>query len=396
MKKKFLSLLTALCLMLCMAPAALAADESGLQDLINNAAAGSTIELTSDYNLSEPVIINKAITINGNGHSVTGASGQNAFNATVGNVTLNNLTINASGIGYGINSTGSSLTVNNCNINVTERGINFYPTNGSNATLDVSGTVIKNTAVSDYDTSVNYSGNNRGIATADVIGGTITIEDSDILGFKYSINAVVTPDEVTGLRDGNGTLFSVSNTFIKGWTALNIWSANTDFIFTNCSLVGINTLSGASNGFSTIKANDGIYGGQTNKASYVQFIGGAVTAVKYGSASQTVFNVDQECQTEFAFTKNGDVNVWVKYFGPENVAGSTTRYIYMWNFSPDADTAAVNSYLTDKVSGEDTDENVSLSGGTLEEYAAEIAAASILDAPSAEATISMGHIGGGN
>lgn len=356
-RKRFFSLLTALCLMLAMAPAAFAADSSGLQTLINNADTGGTIELTSDYTLTEPVIINKAVTINGNGYSVTAASGQNAFNVTAGGVTLNRLTITASGSGYGINSTGSGLTVSNCDINAATRGINFYPENNPRATLNVSGTTIKNSAVSNYNTTANYSSDNRGISTADVLGGTVTISDSSILGFKYSINAMVSPESsaAVSLRDGQGTSFNISGSTIKGWTALNIWSAATSFTFTDCTLVGINTLSGESNANSTIQANNGIYGNTSGKSSVVTFKGGCVTAVKYSTAAQSIFNVDNEFQTQFKFetyTKN-NVTYPVELVGysvdnPEDSDGSDYT-VNVWNFYWSSTEAQADEYLAAQV-----------------------------------------------
>lgn len=374
-RKQLFSLLTALCLMLAMAPAAFAADSSGLQTLIDNASAGSTIELTSNYTLTEPVTINKAVTIDGNGYSVTAASGQNAFNVTASGVTLNRLTITASGSGYGVNSTGSSLTVSNCAINAAARGINFYPENNPGATLNVSGTIIRNSAVSNYNTTANYSGDNRGISTADVLGGTVTISDSSILGFKYSINAMVSPESsaAVSLRDGQGTVFSVSGSTIKGWTALNIWSAATSFTFTDCTLVGINALSGVSNANSTIQANDGIYGGNTAKSSTVKFIGGSVTAAKLSTAPQSVLNVDVELQTKYIFeqyyNEDSEENeqVAVNYYGSENTAGSYEREVLMWNFNPETTDEVAENYLSTMVSG-NNENNVSLFGGTVDEY----------------------------
>lgn len=402
MKKRLLSLVMAFCLLLSLAPAAFAADTSGLQALIDAATAGQTITLTKNYTLTEPVTITKAITIDGNGYSVTAASGKNAFNASVGGVTLNNLTINASGSGYGVNSTGSSLTVTNCAINVVTRGINFYPATSSGAALNVSGTVIKNTAVSNYDTSANYGADNRGIATADVLGGTVTISNCSILGFKYSINAVVSPESnaTVSLRDGQGTRFDISGSTIKGWTALNIWSAATNFTFTDCTLVGINTLSGSSNNYSTVQANDGIYGWNTNKSSTVKFIGGSVTAVKLGAAAESVLNVDVELQTKYVFEpfynedEEVDELVVVSYYGSENTADSHVRQVLMWNFYPTTTEENSENYLSTMVSGDE--DNVFLVGGTVDEYTGAVSTSYGISRADVESNLAINARGGAN
>jgi hypothetical protein len=375
MKKRILAMLLTICMVMAMLPmAVLAADNSGLQALIDGTAEGGTITLSQDYTLTDAITISKKITINGDGHSITAPSGTNAIDVTADNVTLTGLTINASGSGYGVNVTGNGLKVQNSNINAVTRGINFYPTTSNGATLTVTGTTIKNTAVSNYDTTANYSGDNRGIATGNVIGGEVTISDSSILGFKYSINAVVTTSSSAflALRDGNGTQFNITGTTIKGWTALNIWSANTNFTFTDCTLAGISTLSGSSNAYSTIQANDGIYGGNENKSSTVKFVGGTITAAKLGEAAQTVLNVDYELQTKYIFEQSYNAlteeyePVVVRYYGSENTADSHIHYVLMWNFSAPTTDDESETYYSEMVSGDE--DNVYLIGGTVDEY----------------------------
>lgn len=333
MKKKVLSLLTALCLMLSLVPAAFAAGTGvTTEDALRTAvASGGTVTLGADINLSSPLEINTAVVIDGTTtkYSITAPSGQNAINASVSGVEVKNLKINVSGNGYGVNSTGSSLTVTNCEISAVKRGISFYPANGAGAALTVTGTTIKNPNISNYDTSAQY-GDYRAVATNNVKNGTVTISNSSLLGYGYSINALVANDS-TGLRDGNGTVFNITNTTIKGWTALNMWSANTKFNFTNCTLVGINTLDGGMNGFSIIRANDGMYGGYTNKESVVTIKGGSMTAKQYGSALETAFTVDRELQTKFVFETYGlkKTPVDIQCYAPDGEASVFCFYPYV-------------------------------------------------------------------
>ena len=71
MKKQLLSILTAGCLMAAMVPAAFAADANDLQAQIDAAEAGSTIKLNENTTITTPLNINKSITLDGNGYTLT-------------------------------------------------------------------------------------------------------------------------------------------------------------------------------------------------------------------------------------------------------------------------------------------------------------------------------------
>ena len=101
---------------------------TALQAKINNAADGSTINLTNnykyndDFKLTTGVFINKDITINGNGHTIDGLGKSRIFNINYGSglsfhkVILNNITFkngNAKIYGGAILNF-ADLTVNNC------------------------------------------------------------------------------------------------------------------------------------------------------------------------------------------------------------------------------------------------------------------------------------------
>ena len=398
MKKRMLSLLMALCLMLTLAPAAFATDatmtQTELEEAISDVSTGGTVELTGDVTLTSTLEITKPIVLDGKNFTITGASGVNTiyFKGVAGTVKNVNLVSGR----YAIVGTGPELTVSGSTIATVKGGIAFEPgTSATTPKLNVTTTTIRNTNVTDYDRSADYGADNRGISTYNVKGGTVKIENCQILGFKYCINPAV--DAVNGLCDGNGTSFEITGTTVKGWTALNIWSANTTFTFTDCNLVGINTLSGDSNGFCTIRANDYIYGGQTGKSSVVTFVGGGVTAVRLGSASQSVFGVDYERQTKYVFETDDDDNkVWVKYFGPENVVGNDTRYVMMWNFHPlhENNQTVMQDYLDTMVTNGTANGNILLSGGAISEYEEEIAALSLTAAPEVETVSAALHVGG--
>lgn len=354
MKKYLLTFAMGLLLALALAPAAFAADVSNQEEFEAAITEGNTINLTTNITFTSTVEVDKSVTINGNDFEISAPNNANVLLITEGanNVVLNSLKINAAGSGFGIYARGPHLTVSECVINASNRGMTFYPVNGQNATLDVSNTNIYNTNVTDYDLAASY-GDNRGISVSNVTSGEIDIDTCEIYGFGYSLNFVNDPDE-TGLRDGNGTIYNVNNSIVKGWSALNIWTANSDINLTNCTLVGINGLEGSWNGFSTIRANDGIYGGYTNKETVVTIKGGSVVSKQYSTALQTPFTVDRELQTEFVFQKNGRDKVNIEVYSINSEA-------YVFCFYPNVDG---DSYLnSSKVEG--YPENCTISSGSL-------------------------------
>ena len=100
---------------------------SDLETAINNAQEGDTIVLnsniTNDYRNYQyyPMTINKAITIEGQGYTIDGASQSAIFSISGSNVVLNNITfINAYGNSWtyragAIYGTGSNVNITNCN-----------------------------------------------------------------------------------------------------------------------------------------------------------------------------------------------------------------------------------------------------------------------------------------
>lgn len=383
--KKILSLLMALvmCLSLLPSVAFAAEDTSGLQTIINNAAAGSTVTLTDNYILTDTVTIDKAITIDGNGKTITiTGSNKDALNITADGVTVKNLNI-VTDYGNAVNCTAKTLTVEGCNILTTKRGVNFTATNYPNAALTVKNTVIKNKNVSNYDTSADYGNDNRGINACDVKGGSVTIDGCQILGFKYSINALVLAPNAngTGLRDGEKTTYTLTNNIVKGWTALSIWSANTNFNITSCTLVGINAVEGGSwNAYSTIKANDGIYGSATDKSSVVTLNGGVVKAVQINDNAESAFSVDDTLQTQFVFEDTVDVEL----YGP---AGSQ---LGLFNFYWATSQADANAYINSI----DTLGNIELAAGTTEQYLSGISTANVVAEEELPVTFEPCHVGG--
>ena len=134
---------------------------SNLQTLIDNDDSGE-ISLSSDYNYSDSdssLIINKTITINGNGHTIDANLNSELFTITGSNVILNNLNI----INFNINDSktngilwnGDEGQLNNCNIsnsNITSFLSNIIFWNGTDGCVDSctfsNNEVLNTTAVS--------------------------------------------------------------------------------------------------------------------------------------------------------------------------------------------------------------------------------------------------------
>lgn len=341
MKKRMLSLLMALCLMLSLAPAALAVEAdtatnpitvttaADLADAVAEDATYDLVTLGSDITLSGPLTVEHTVTIDGGEgkHSITYDGGETDYAIMVGTgvtgVTLKNLTITAPN---GVNVWATGATIDSCDINAYRRGINFYiEGTNSGATLNVTNCNIVNTRATDIY-GVYYDIDNRGIATGNITNGAINIAGGSIVGFKYGINPVVDP--VNDLRNGNGTKFNVTGTEIWGWTALNIWSAKTTYTFTDCTLVGVNKFDDALsyNDYATIMANDGICGGASNNAPVVNIVGGTIAAVRYGASNQAAVYVDANRYVDVNFKKSNGNKVVMNLFGTENYPAASFMF----------------------------------------------------------------------
>ncbi len=94
MRRKFLSVVLCVCMMLTMAPFAFAEGDDSmpqaetLQSKIDASASGTTIDLDKDYAESITIANNKTITLNLNGHKITNTNGQNTITVASG-ATLN-------------------------------------------------------------------------------------------------------------------------------------------------------------------------------------------------------------------------------------------------------------------------------------------------------------------
>ena len=311
--KKAISILLAVIFVVALMPSALAtgsgevsvSTESELAAALDGTC--TTINITADIELENTLVIDRAVTISGgeNRNELSKAdtdSSNYVIKIAADNVTLDMLTVSGD---YGITVVANNATIQNSDVKAALRGIQFYPDSAIVAPkINIDACVITNTK-QEAPYNVDYTTDNRGLATYQVKGGTVNVTDSQILGFKYGINPLVdeTVPNVVTLRDGEDTTFNITNTIVWGWTALNIWSANTDYNFTNCTLTGVNKFSGGYNDFSTIAANSGIYNGIDSYACNITFTGGVINVYQYGTNMQSVISVDNTCITRYVFEK---------------------------------------------------------------------------------------------
>ena len=308
MKRRIISILAVCCMMVAMMPAAFAAGTTMDETEFRNAVAqGGTVEMTGDVTLNSTLTITSGVTIDGNGYTITytPATKSYAFDVQTNSpVVFKDLAINAtagqSTNGISANYCTPDLTVDNVDIYVKRFGIALSPT-GEGAKLNVlNGSTIKNAKVSDYATNVAY-GDTRGISLWDADDAVVTITNSEIKGFSYSINVV------GASLVGNSTNISttISNSAIWGWSAFNIWTIGNQFNIINSDLRGINAMAGGSNNFGTIVLNSGIYGSSSD-SNIFNFAGGTIGAYSYGDRYQFPIEIRDELKTQFNFYKNGE------------------------------------------------------------------------------------------
>lgn len=128
MRRKFLSVVLCVCMMLTMAPFAFAEGEdvvatvngtgyTSFADAVNAATEGQTVTLEQDVTLSQQITINHNITIDLNQKSITGGVSATMFEIqSSSSATIENGTINANANGRAINAYGT-VSLKNVKIN---------------------------------------------------------------------------------------------------------------------------------------------------------------------------------------------------------------------------------------------------------------------------------------
>lgn len=326
-----------------------------LQALIDAAPAGGTVTLTENVTISTALNISKALSIDGGNYSLTYTGTGGAVNIQTNDpFTLKNLTLNATASGgRGVELYGSApvLTVDNCTLNVNNRGIGTRgasPTAG--ASITVTDSTIQNSQLPNgktYDTWATVA-DTRGISAWNMKQAAIDVTGSTIQGFGYCINVAGTQDD-NGVIDTEGTIFTVTDSHLKGWTTFNIWGAESIYDLYNTELLGVNVATGGANSFSTIVVNDDIYDifDQAHADKNIFFIaGGSIKNYRSpetaaAGLTESLFRIDKEGVTEVNFDQDYEKNnVFI-----QDTAGNCDSVF----FSPIMSASAMQDYVLDMV-----------------------------------------------
>lgn len=316
MKRRIISILAVCCMMVAMMPAAFAVGSDDLQTRINNATAGDTIALTGNETISSTLVIDKEITLDGNGNTLTMTGGTYAIDVqTDAAVTVEDIQIDAEatgGRGIYLSTTQPHFTLLNSTLTVNNRGIGFSD-NGTvaGATVTVDNSTIQNSQKPENKTYENWShqGDSRGIGFWNNKGITVDIKNnSAILGFGYPLNVV---GDENGGRDMMNSTINITNSDIWGWCALNIWTIDATYNITNSHLKGYVETDNTWNSFATIVLNKDIYGNVTSadKANVFNISGGSVTSTCVSNNEAVfhcLFRLDKEFMSRFNFSLYDD------------------------------------------------------------------------------------------
>lgn len=239
-----------------------------LEDAIDNASSGDTVELLSAVEVANTLNIDTGIVLQGSEDAYitfTGASGKTLFDVTTNEqVTLKNVYGEAvNGRIMVLNASSPHVTFENCEFYAKERGISFTQ-NGiaKNASLILDGTKIFCTqnVPKDGDFSKEAAiGDVRGISVFDVKNSEIILRNnSELSGFGYSINVAGT-NGGSAIVDNSGLVITIEDSLIRGWTSLNVWGSFAKYNIIDSYILGINNSTGESNSFSAITFNGDIY-----------------------------------------------------------------------------------------------------------------------------------------
>lgn len=276
MKKRLLSIALTLCMAMTLIPTVTLAasqtltanDAAGLRNAISNAAAGDTIAIGSDFSIASSIIINKNVTLDLAGHTLTytSANGGICLRFTAGGMitdsvgggiltgsVANSLLVHnyggtlevaggrifASGsqsraiqndgtlhiIGGEVNATSGYAILNNGTVVVsggqvvTDTGVGVLNITAASA-LTISGGIVKTTSTTAEQTYAAY--NNIAGATILVNGGTVSAENGSAIGNFNGGTATVSGGTVSATSGKGISNFEDSSAIIDSGTVSSV------------------------------------------------------------------------------------------------------------------------------------------------------------------------------
>ncbi|WP_407430908.1 Ig-like domain repeat protein [Methanobrevibacter sp.] len=296
---------------------------TALQEKINNAAEGSTINLENDYKYDEGfrkegISINKELKINGNGYTIDGSNGARIFEILSNDVTVRNIKfINGNavnnqngGIGAAIYNMGNNTNVIACdfiNNSAAHSGGAIYA-KGPVAIINCS--FIANTA----DSSEYSAGSN--------FGGAIACEES------FVINNCIFGDN--GAQSGSSIYFELSTLGSMDNCTFADGPQSDAVIFLNKSL-SYGAASPLKTDFTNLKFNDNLnlYGGAISFSNNIlsivgshisTFISGNVYVDIAENTFRNTFDSEGKANFDLNFISNGTWDTKISYRGDGNFA----------------------------------------------------------------------------
>ncbi|MDY3950049.1 MAG: InlB B-repeat-containing protein [Eggerthella lenta] len=232
-----------------------------LKEAVADAQDGQTVKLLNDASLDETLVVEHALTLDGDGKTITATGLDPAIRVNTGEkVSVSNLALTGASRGIEVSSAQSDIVLTGCVLNVVDRGITFPSGKFDGVNLVLDSTSINNTRVSDYDREAVYDPNARGISLWNITNSTVTLKNgSSINGFSYCVNVSGDASE-SGVSDTTGLTVNMINSTVRGWAALNVWGSSATYNIERSTIKGINTNSGGSNSFAALVFNDDIYG----------------------------------------------------------------------------------------------------------------------------------------
>lgn len=179
-----------------------------LRNIIKNADNGAIIELDSDYTFTSSISIEKNITIDGNGFTITGKNNAHAFHIRADNVVLKN--IKFEGL-YSVIST-SGMTIESSAVG---GAIRWYASNGllENCTFNNCNAILTATYTGDIN---GYSEVTSTGGAVFLNGNNITIDNCNFINCMVSATSTVMRNiEATQLSSGGAIYIKGINTTIS-------------------------------------------------------------------------------------------------------------------------------------------------------------------------------------
>ena len=269
----------------------------------------NTITLLKDIDLgNEYVNLNKAVTIDGQGYTITSAAAQAILLTGNGDVTITNTKVTASkghGIQAGTDAAtySGALALNEGSVLTSaKRGIRVYKEDTGFA-INVTASTIQST-MQDPETTYTVGDDAMGLSlgVTDDKGYNVTITNSVIKGFSYDINLVTSSNNLNVTMTGGATY---------GRAAVNTWGDNNNITLDGVEIHGINNQTGPTEGFACIVENNGSAGVAENNNYTIK------DCIITGTLSQAAQTTEGSSATQYLMSLRGQ-NATVK------VLGSTT------------------------------------------------------------------------